>query len=196
MRTLAIAFVLLLCAVCAAQTGENTSASPKPAGGEGPLLLPHNFLRGYVDFEVAPPHNEPDLGLCAPHPGPLVPGVQNCAAYARYAWSGYVELQPFGRTPLKRLFLFAAPKLFGGDNVPQLQYTASASGILWEETLGAGVTLPRQFELRVTHHRNHLLGRYSGSPNALVARPDGPYGLYTTVGVRWYFGGYGPASTH
>jgi hypothetical protein len=158
--------------------------------------LPHNFLRGYVDFEVAPPHNEPDLGMCAPHAGPLVTGVQDCAAYARYVWSGYVELQPFGRTPLKRLFLFAAPKFFAGDNVPQLKYTASASGILWEETLGAGVTLPYQLEFRLTHHRTHLLGRYNGTPNALILRPDGPYGLYTTVGVRWYFGGYGRTSAH
>lgn len=196
MRTLTTTFALLLCAVCAAQTSENTSAGPKATAAEDRLLLPHNFVRGYVDFEVAPPHNEPDLGVCAPHSGPLLPGARNCAAYARYVWSGYVEVQPFGRTPLKRLFLFAAPRLFLGDNVPQLQYTASASGILWEQTLGAGITLPHQLELRVTHHRTHLLGRYGGTPNAIILRPDGPYGLYTTVGVRWYFGGYGRAGAH
>lgn len=195
MTTLMTAFGLLVCAVCAAQTGETASASPKSRGAEDRLLLPHNFVRGYLDFEVAPPHNEPDVGLCKAQ-GPLVPGVQNCAAYARYVWSGYVELQPFGRTPLKRLFLFAAPKFFAGDNVPQQQYTASASGILWEETLGAGVTLPYQLELRATHHRTHLLGRYGGQGNPLILRPDGPYGLYTTFGVRWYFGGYGRASGH
>ncbi|HEY1204617.1 MAG: hypothetical protein ABSH46_13280 [Bryobacteraceae bacterium] len=196
MRTLTMAAGLLLCAACAAQTNENARAQPKDAVAEDRLLLPHNFLRGYVDFEVAPPHNEPDLGMCAPHVGPLAPGAQNCADYARYIWSGYVELQPFGRTPLKRVFLFVAPQLFGGDNVPQLKYTASASGILWEDAFGAGVMLPRQLELRVTHHQTNRLGRYAGWPNSLILRPDGPYGMYTTVGVRWYFGGYGRASAH
>jgi len=196
MRRLMIAFTLLLCATFAAQAAEKTTAAPKAQTEDDRLLLPHNFVRGYVDFEVAPPHNEIDLGVCAPHVGPLVPGALNCAAYARYVWSGYVELQPFGRTPLKHLFLFATPKFFAGDNVPGLQYTASHSGILWEEALGAGVTLPYQLELRLTHHRTHLMGRYSGTPNALIARPDGPYGLYTTVGVRWYFGGYGRSGMH
>jgi hypothetical protein len=196
MRTIVTTFCLLLSAACAAQTTENAAAKPGGAAVEERLLFPHNSVRGFLDFEFAPPHNEPDLGLCAPHEGPLVPGVPNCAAYARYVWSGYVEIQPFGRTPLKRLFLFAAPKLFGGDNVPQLQYTASPSAILWEETLGAGISLPHRLELRLTHHRTHLLGRYGDHPNTLVARPDGPYGLYTTVGVRWYFGGYGHASSY
>jgi hypothetical protein len=197
MRTLTTTtLALLLCSMCAAQTGENTSASANAAGAENRLLLPHNFVRGYVDFEVAPMHNEMDLGLCAPHVGPLVPGVQTCADYARYVWSGYVEFQPFGRTQLKRVFLFTEPKLYGGENVPQLQYTVSPSAILWEATLGGGVTLPRQFEIRVTHHQTERLGRYAGWPNPLVFRPDGPYGLYTTVGVRWYFGGYGRAGAH
>jgi hypothetical protein len=40
------------------------------------------------------------------------------------------------------------------------------------------------------------MGRYAGTANALIFRPDGPYGLYTTVGVRWYFGGYGRSSAH
>src|ERR1700690_1312776 len=193
MRRLTIAFALLLCAVFAVRAAETTT---KTAGEEDRLLLPHNFVRGFVDFEGAPPHNEVDLGLCAPHIGPLVPGAVNCAAYARYVWSGYVEIQPFGRTPLKHVFVFATPKLFAGNNVPGLQYTASHSGILWEETLGAGVTLPYQLEFRVTHHRTHLMGRYGGTANSLIFRPDGPYGLYTTVGVRWYFGGYGRSGAH
>jgi len=196
MTRLTIAFALLLCAVFAARAAEKTTADSKTASAEDRLLLPHNFVRGYVDFEVAPPHNEVDLGLCLPHPGPLVPGAVNCAAYARYVWSGYVEFQPFGRTPLKHVFLFATPKFFAGDNVPGLQYTASHSGILWEETLGGGVTLPYQFEFRMTHHRTHLLGRYRGMDNPLVLQPDGPYGLYTTLGLRWSFGGYGRSSAH
>ena len=31
---------------------------------EGRTFFPHDWLRGYVDFSVAPPHNEPDLGRC------------------------------------------------------------------------------------------------------------------------------------
>src|SRR5256886_5480192 len=27
-------------------------------------FLPHNWVRGYTDFSVAPSHNEPDLGRC------------------------------------------------------------------------------------------------------------------------------------
>jgi hypothetical protein len=195
MRTLAIAAAFGLAAACLAQTAENVNAQ-KTSSSEDRLLLPPNFVRGYADFEVAPPHNEVDLGICAPQQGPLLPGGQNCAAYARYIWSGYVEFQPFGRTALKHLFVYTEPKLFGGQNIPQLQYTASASADLLEETVGAGYTLPRRFEVRVTHHRSVLLGRYHGTPNALIYRSDGPYGLYTTVGVRWYFGGYGRADMH
>jgi hypothetical protein len=196
MSTSTFAFGLLLCALCMAQTKENALADSETSGAEERLLFPHNFVRGYVDFEVAPSHNEVDLGVCSPQQGPLVPGVTNCAAYARYAWSGYVEIQPLGRTPLRRLFLFAAPRFFGGDNVPQLQYTASPSMILWEDTLGLGVMLPHQLEFRLTHHRTHLFGRYADKSSQFAVRPDGPYGLYTTVGVRWYFGGYGRTSAH
>ncbi len=92
---------------------------------------------------------------------------------------------------MKHFFLFGTPRVWAGDNVPQLRYTASAAGILWEETMGAGVTLPFRLELRATHHRSDRLGRYGGARNPVVASPDGPYGVYTTIGVGWYFGGYG-----
>src|SRR5690348_1649186 len=43
----------------------------------GPLLFGKGFIRGYADFELAPPHNEPDLGRCnQPQP--------TCSAFARY----------------------------------------------------------------------------------------------------------------
>src|SRR2546422_3252441 len=29
-----------------------------------PSFFPHNWIRGYTDFSVAPSHNEPDLGRC------------------------------------------------------------------------------------------------------------------------------------
>src|SRR6266850_2278111 len=55
------------------------------------FLFPHNWIRGYTDFEVAPSHNEPDLGRCA-FPQPLTSGGINstCTAYARWMISGYL----------------------------------------------------------------------------------------------------------
>jgi hypothetical protein len=38
------------------------------------------------------------------------------------------------------------------------------------------------------------LGKYKnnvGGPPGLDLGTAGPYGLYTTIGARWYFGGYG-----
>jgi hypothetical protein len=91
----------------------------------------------------------------------------------------------------RRLFVFAEPKVFGGDNVPQIRYTASAAPILWERTTGVGVELRSGLELRLTHHMTNLVGRYKTPLKQPEWRTDGPYGLYTTVGVRWYFGGFG-----
>src|SRR5215467_10837314 len=72
----------------------------------GPLFFPQNFARGYVDFEMAPPHNEIDLGLCVVTTADPKSSAASCNAFARYAWSGYLELRPFGRTPLRRTFVF------------------------------------------------------------------------------------------
>jgi hypothetical protein len=155
------------------------------------LFFPENFVRGYVDFEIAPPHNEIDVGLCAVMTDNPLPKHPTCSAFARYAWSGYLELQPFGRGHWRRLFLFTEPKLYGGENLPQESYTASASLILWERTLGIGVELPQGLELRVKNHHVYLLGRYREPGATITLRTDGPYGQYTTVGVRWSFGGYG-----
>jgi hypothetical protein len=150
---------------------------------ENRLFFPHNSVRGYVEFQVAPPHNEVDLGLCF--------SPDQCSGYARYVWNGYVEVQPLGRTVFRRIFLFTEPKVFGGNNVPQKSYTASGAPILLERIMGAGVDLGKGFQLRVTHHRTQLLGRFNVPPEQRNWRVDGPYGLNTTVGVRWSFGGWG-----
>lgn len=178
-----------LVACCAGAAWAQTGAAALPETQER-LFLPHDFLRGYLDFQVAPPHNEVDLGLCPASSG--APGSQtpNCAAFARYAWSGYIEVQPIGRGPLSRGFLFIEPKLFGGENLPQVSYTASPSLILFERSIGVGVELVKRIQLRVTQHEVKMLGRY-GKPGISNIRTDGPYGLHATVGVRWYFGGYG-----
>jgi hypothetical protein len=169
---------------------DQETSDRKVADQSAPLFFPHNFVRGFVDFQVAPPHNEVDLGLCTLTKANPDTNT-SCSAYARYVWSGYVELQPMGRGPLRHVFLFAEPKVFGGDNVPQERYTASASLILWESSVGVGFKLPKNLELRVTNHQVNLLGRYAQPNGAALLRTDGPYGLYSTVGVRWCFGGWG-----
>ena len=157
------------------------------------LFFPKNFIRGYVDFQVAPTHNEPDLGRCS---GPNLAGAQSvCTAFARYIWSGYTEIRPFGRTILKNIFLFIEPKFFGGNNVPQFKYTASSAPIAFERAVGVGVKLTKNFELRLTQHRVSCLGRYEDLPKLGPADlgSNGPYGLYSTVAVRGSFGGWSGA---
>ena len=56
-----------------------------PPVAERRLFFPHNWVRGYTDFEVAPSHNEPDLGRCAyPQPASAGGASTSCTAYARY----------------------------------------------------------------------------------------------------------------
>jgi len=206
--------VLLLCALLAvagipalAQDARGTAemaaatapASPAPAGAswgvpEGRTFFPHDWVRGYVDFGVAPPHNEPDLGRCSPVGSVIVSaGGANstCNAYARYLWSGYLEVQPFGKTFARHVFLFFTPTFSFGNNVPQFKYTASMAPIAFERSVGVAVELPKNFEVRVTQHQVDWLGRYGKNVGPADLGTSGPYGLYTTIAARWYFGGYG-----
>lgn len=172
---------------------------PPSAGGVlGGWLFPHNWVRGYADFEVAAPHNEPDLGRCSQSQAVIIAaGGANspCDAYARYLMGGYLEIQPFGRTFLRHAFVFFTPTFSFGNNVPQFKYTASMAGIAFERSVGIGIELPRNFEIRVTQHQVDWLGKYTGNVGGGIAGLDlgtaGPYGLYSTIGARWYFGGYG-----
>ncbi len=154
------------------------------------ILFPKNFVRGYVDFSFAPYHNEPDLGRCAGASHKHGGASSRCTAFARYVWSGYVELRPVGRGYLRHVFLFVEPKFFLGENVPQFRYTGSAAPMAFERSVGFGVELPKNFEFRATQHEVHWLGRYSHYLGSADLGTDGPYGLYATVGVRWYFGGW------
>ena len=162
------------------------------------LLFPHNWLRGYADFSVAAPHNEPDLGRCSQSQAVIIAaGGANspCTAYARYLLGGYLEIQPFGKTFLRHAFVFITPNFSFGSNVPQFKYTASMAGIAFERAVGLGIQLPKNFEIRFTQHQVDWLGKYKnnlGGPPGLDLGTAGPYGLYATVGARWYFGGYGP----
>ena len=177
--------------------------APKPISWgvpEGRMFFPHDWVRGYVDYEVAPPHNEPDLGRCTQSQAIIIAaGGANspCNAYARYLLGGYLEVQPFGKTLARHLFLFFTPTFSFGNNVPQFKYTASMAGIAFERAVGIGFELPKNFEIRVTQHQVDWLGKYknpigTGTPG-LDLGTSGPYGLYATVGARWYFGGYGRA---
>jgi len=155
-------------------------------------FLPHDWVRGYTDFSVAPSHNEPDLGRCMfPQPASAGGTTSTCTAYARYLFSGYIEFQPLGRTVARHFFLFFEPKFSFGRNIPQLTYTASMVPIAYDRSIGIGFQLPKNFELRATQHQVDWLGRYSRSLGTADLRTNGPNGLYATFGVRWSFGGYG-----
>jgi hypothetical protein len=164
----------------------------KPAT-ESRMFFPKNWIRGYVDYQVAPSHNEPDLGRCAfPQPASAGGAASTCTAYARYLISGYVELQPLGRTPARHIFIFIQPTMSFGRNIPQITYAASMEPIAFDRSVGIGFQLPKNFELRATQHQVDYLGRYANPLGpADLHTTNGPYGLYATVGVRWSFGGYG-----
>jgi len=209
---LLFALAVFACVPALAQNADGTLAvsvpsAPAAAAGipaappswgvpEGRLLFPHNWLRGYVNFDVAPPHNEPDLGRCSPTGSVILAAGganSNCNAYARYLLGGYLEIQPFGKTLARHLFVFLTPTFSFGNNVPQYKYTASISGIAFERAVGFGIELPKNFEFRVTQHQVDWLGKYNHSVGAADLGTAGPYGLYSTIGARWYFGGYGRA---
>jgi hypothetical protein len=158
----------------------------------GRTFFPHDWLRGYVDFSVAPPHNEPDLGRCSPASASNFGGANStCNSYARYLWSGYLEVQPFGKGFASHAFFFFTPTFSFGNNAPQFKYTASMAPIAFERSVGFGFELPKNFEFRLTQHQVNWLGRYNNSVGLADLSTPGPYGLYATAGARWYFGGYG-----
>jgi len=168
-----------------------TDHPPAPAPKQS-MFFPKNWIRGYLDFAVAPSHNEPDLGRCAfPQPASAGGAASACTAYGRYLFSGYLEIQPLGRTPARHLFLFIEPKMTFGRNIPQLVYSASMEPMAFDRSVGIGFQLPKNFELRATQHQVDYLGRYANSLGPADLHTSGPYGLYATIGVRWSFGGYG-----
>lgn len=188
-------------AILGVATPAPAAASAEPAARpaswgvpEGRLFLPHNWLRGYVDFAVAPSHNEPDLGRCS-QSGAVIAAAgganSNCNAYARYLLGGYLEIQPFGKTLARHLFVFLTPTFSFGNNVPQYKYTGSMSGIAFERSVGVGFELPKNFEIRIAQHQVDWLGKYNHNVGLADLGTSGPYGLYSTIGARWYFGGYG-----
>src|SRR3977135_3294052 len=115
--------------------GQSTALASNHAAISRPgarAFFPKNWIRGYTDFEVAPSHNEPDLGRCM-FPQPASAGGAACTgtASAPSMLSGYIELQPFGRTPARHFFLFFQPRISFGRNIPQLRYGASMEPLLY-----------------------------------------------------------------
>jgi hypothetical protein len=193
-KTILILIALSTVSALTARSQSNTLASSHVASSamQSRTFFPRNWIRGYTDFAVAPSHNEPDLGRCMfPQPASAGGTASTCTAYARYMLSGYIELQPFGRTPARHLFFFFEPRFSFGRNIPQLTYAASMEPIAFDRSVGIGFQLPRNFELRATQHQVDYLGRYGKSLGPADLHTNGPYGLYATFGVRWSFGGYG-----
>jgi hypothetical protein len=192
-------------AALAAPAPSEVAADPGPAAAprlsswgvpQGRMFFPHNWVRGYVEYDFAAPHNEPDLGRCSPLHAVIVSAGaadSNCNAYARYLLGGYLEIQPFGKTLARHLFLFFTPTFSFGNNVPQYKYTYSMAGIAMERSIGFGFELPKNFEIRVMQHQVDWLGKYNHNVGTADLGTSGPYGLYSTVGARWTFGGYGRA---
>ena len=106
-----------------------------------------------------------------------------------------MELQPLNRTFVRHLFVFFQPKFTFGNNIPQVKYTYSMEAIAYDRSVGVGFNLPHSFEFRFAQHQVDWLGRYSNNLGPADLRTNGPYGMYSTVGVRWNFGGYGSSSS-
>jgi hypothetical protein len=177
-----------LCVVVA--TVAQGQTTPAPAlGPKDRLFFPSDTLWGYGQFDLAPPHNEIDPNLCRADAGNFGGKDAPCNAFARYMISGYVEIRPFGRTQLRRLFFFGEPRFLFGKNVPQTLYTWSFDAMGWERSWGVGAYIGKGFEMRVTQH--FLFQRFGARDRNLGAAdlgPNGPWGRYNTIGVRKYFG--------
>jgi hypothetical protein len=171
-----------LCALACAQ-------EPAKPFTQERMFLPSDTLWGYVQFDLAGPHNEPDPNLCSANAGDFGGKNAPCNAFARYMLSGYVEFRPFGRGVFRRFMVFGEPRFLFGKNVPQNLYTWSWDAIGVERSWGLGVYLGKGFEFRATQH--FLFKRFGARDQFLGPAdlgPNGPWGRYNVVGVRKYFG--------
>ena len=162
--------------------GKSTLAEEKPRW----YFPKHDWIYGYGEFDLAPPHNELDPNLCFGNTANYGGASSTCTAFARWVISGQVEIRPFGVNYLRRLKLFASPTFVFGRNVPQYLYTWSMEPIGWERQWGASVYLGRRFEFRATQH--FLFGKFNGATGPGYIGPNGPWGRYFMIGVRKYFG--------
>ena len=66
MMRIAIVLTAFLTVSDFAAHAQSTAASGRESHfvSQSRTFFPHNWVRGYTDFSVAPSHNEPDLGRC------------------------------------------------------------------------------------------------------------------------------------
>ena len=60
--------------ICVSAKAQDSTLVEKPSlpmekPSSGRLFFPKNFIWGYTQFDIAPPHNEPDPNLCAANAG-------------------------------------------------------------------------------------------------------------------------------
>jgi len=127
----------------ATETTQTTTPPSAPSSQpEQRLFFPKGWYWGWGQFDLAPPHNEPDPNLCAENAGQYGGVNAKCNAFARYMLSGTVELRPIGRTVFRRVMLFFDPDFLFGKTVPQTLYTWSWDPIGMEFAYGAALTCP------------------------------------------------------
>src|SRR5260370_5784164 len=109
MRIAVFLTAILAVSVFAAQAQNTITESGRQSDfvAQPRTFLPHNWVRGYTDFSVAPSHNEPDLGRCMfPQPASAGGTASPRTAYARYLFSAYLDLHPLGPAVARHFFLF------------------------------------------------------------------------------------------
>jgi hypothetical protein len=173
--------IVLLALASQAQVTKTSSADR--------MFFPSDTFWGYAQFDIAPPHNEIDPNICRADAGKFGGANAPCNAFARYMFSGLLEVRPFGRGQSRRFMLFGEPRFLFGRNVPQNLYTWSFDAIGVEHSWGAAIYVGKGFEMRVTQH--FLFDRFGARDRNLGAAdlgPNGPWGRYNAIGVRKYFG--------
>ena len=107
------------------------------------MFFPRDMLWGWAQFDLAPPHNEIDPGICAGNAGQYGGVNAPCSMFARYMLSGMLEVRPFGRGQLRRFMVFGAPSFLFGKTIPQTLYTWSPDAIGIEHSWGVGIYIER-----------------------------------------------------
>jgi hypothetical protein len=181
-RLLGVLLPVILCGFAWAQSESITDTNDR-------MFFPKDTFWGFAQFDIAPPHNEIDPNLCNAAARDFGGANAPCSMFARYMLSGVAEARPFGKGQFRRIFLFAEPHFLFGKNVPQALYTWSPDAIGVEYSWGGGAYIGRGFEFRVTQHPLfERFGARTGNLGPADLGPNGPWGRFTTIGVRKYFG--------
>jgi hypothetical protein len=137
---------------------------------------------GYIEFSLAPPHNEIDPGIC---------GLRNtdtyCSAFARYMLGENISIQPFANVPYaSHLRTHFNTNLLLGKTIPQYQYTWSPKAIGIERSASVGIMFSHNIELVGTQHYLFDIMNSDYKKSDVYKGNNGPWGRYNTVSVRKY----------